>query len=445
MSYRPLLLCVASATLLGGGGLAVATSGTDPEFSPVAARAVFEEARRDCEADGGHLWGRSLCGPVLLVAPATRKAFANQADPEGHLQPQGRVFVAQVPAALPLANTAVDWAGVHWSEMLWPLPTDAAHRRTLMAHESFHRIQADIGLPAADPVSAHLDSLDGRYALQLEWRALAAALAAGTDDETRERVADALAFRAERYRRFPGARASEAALERSEGLAEYTGVMVGNPRPADRLAIARENLVAHVGDASFVRSFAYATGPAYGLLLDRLQPDWRERIAASDSSPAEMLATALNIDMHRVASRAHRYDGAALLASERARAEARERRATAYTAQLVDGPILRLPLTHMKVQFNPTTLMPLGEAGTVYPTMHVSDDWGVIDVDGGALMATDWSRLTVAAPDARSADGGKLHGNGWTLELAPGWQLAPGDRPGDRTVTRTPDSARKSD
>jgi hypothetical protein len=416
--------------------LAPAATGAEaPQAEHAAARRHFDEAARLCQVDGGRLWGKTLCGPILLVEPASRRVIANQADAEGKLQAADGVYVGTLPASEPIANTEVHWAGVHWSEMLWPLPEDGPRRRTMMAHEAFHRIQDSLGLPGQGGDNAHLDTLDGRYTLQLEWRALDAALAATDDADRRARIADALAFRAARYQRFPDAEATETTLERNEGLAEYTGVMVGNRTPAEQVAMAREDVAWHVkNDSSFVRSFAYVTGPAYGLLLDRYRPGWRKAIV-QDGSPAALLAATLKIDMHAqpdLARRAARYDGSALLAAEHARADARARQAAAYKAQLVTGPVLQLPLKHMKVQFNPSNLMPLGES-TVYPTMQVIDDWGSIEVDGGALMSPDWSLLTVAAPEG-DATTGKLHGKGWTMELAPGWRLAPGARKGDWTL-----------
>ncbi|MGN2248126.1 hypothetical protein ACFWZ3_15705 [Frateuria sp. GZRR35] len=430
MSIRPALPWLALA-------LAPAAMGADaPTIDPALAGRYFKEAAQLCHADGGRLWGKSLCGPTLLVEPASRRVAANQADAEGRLRPEGGVYVGVLPTDQAIANTAVDWAGVHWTEMLWPLKEDAARRHTIMAHEAFHRVQDSLGLAAHESNNAHLDTLEGRYTLQLEWRALDAALAASIDTERRARVADALAFRAARYRRFPAAEKAETAVERNEGLAEYTGVMVGNRTPAAQVAMARWDLAWHPeNDTSFVRSFAYATGPAYGLLLDRYRPGWRKAIV-SGGSPARMLATALHVDMAaepEVDKLAARYDGPALLASEHARAEARSRQMAKYQAQLVTGPVLKLPLKHMKVQFNPSNLVPLGDAGTVYPTMHVIDDWGSVTVDGGALMAPDWSQLTVAAPEG-GADGSELHGKGWTMKLAAGWRLARGSRMGDWTV-----------
>ncbi|UGB44272.1 hypothetical protein LQ772_09660 [Frateuria edaphi] len=422
--------------------LAPAAMGADARaIDPALAGRYFKEAAQLCHADGGRLWGKSLCGPTLLVDPVTRQVVANQADAEGRLRAEGGVYVGQLPPDQAIANTAVAWAGVRWTEMLWPLKEDAALRHTVMAHEAFHRIQDSLGLPLAGRDSPHMDTLEGRYTVQLEWRALDAALAAKTDAERRARAADALAFRAARYQKFPEAEQAETALERNEGLAEYTGVMVGNRTPAEQVAMAHWDLTWHPNnDSTFARSFAYPSGPAYGILLDRYRPGWRKAIVKG-GSPARMLAEALHVDMRAtpdVGKLAARYGGPALLASEHARAEARARQAAKYTAQLVTGPVLKLPLKHMKVQFNPSNLMPLGDAGTVYPTMQVIDDWGSITVDGGALMAPDWTLLTVAAP-AGDATSGTLRGQGWTMKPAPGWHVVPAGRTGDRTIAKGDD------
>ena len=91
-------------------------------------------------------------------------------------------------------------------------------------------------------------------------------------------------FRQERYRRFRGAAADEAALETNEGIPEYTGVRLGLATPQERIAYAVYDLSFFVEAPTFVRSFAYATGPAYGLLLDQADPDWKAKLG--DRSPA---------------------------------------------------------------------------------------------------------------------------------------------------------------
>lgn len=47
------------------------------------AQIYFEEARTMCERDGGKLWGKSLCGPMIFVDAETRGLVANQPDAEG--------------------------------------------------------------------------------------------------------------------------------------------------------------------------------------------------------------------------------------------------------------------------------------------------------------------------------------------------------------------------
>ena len=412
-----------------------------PPFEPAQAKAWFDEAARQCGADGGKLWGASLCGPIMLVDPSSRRLIANQADAQGLLQAEQGVFVGRLPDNVSFANSSLDWAGVRWAQMGWPLPADAGQRRVLMAHESFHRIEPRVGLePPRELSNDHLDTLQARYLMQLEWRALAKAVAATDDKQRRAHVRDALLFRAARYRQFPAAAQTERSLERNEGLAEYTGIAIGAVSPQERQALTAKDLVSHVAAPSFVRSFAYATGPAYGLLLDRYLPSWRQRIRTPDTGLSDLLAGAIGTNTAQptdaeVERRAAAYDGAALLAAEQAREQRHQQDIARYRALLVDGPRLVLPLSKPQVMFNPSTLVPLGDAGTVYPTIKVLSDFGSIEVSAGALLAPDWKHLYVTAPDKEAARTGIIVGPGWTLKLNDGWRIGAGARPGDMLLS----------
>ena len=293
----------------------------EPAIPNDAARAVFAEAAALCAADDGKLWGVTLCGPIMLVDPATHAFAANRNDARGTLAAAGGVFIGSLPADQNVANTAFDWGGVRWTQLQWPLPDDHADRATLLMHESFHRVQPKLPLPAPrEADNAHLDTLDGRYLLQLEWRALAQALEAQGERAARAAAEDALRFRDERRQLYPGSGESETALEINEGLAQYTGVMLGNATSEARTAAALRDLVRHVDDPSFVRSFAYANGPAYGLLLDRFAPGWQRRIAPGDELGV-LLISALKIggvadSPAQLGKRAARYGGDALLKAE---------------------------------------------------------------------------------------------------------------------------------
>src|SRR5262245_47025224 len=171
-----------------------------------AARAVAD-ARDALERDNGRLWGVQLMAPILFVDAGTREVCSSDADSAGILKPAGSsMFAGTLPAEINAANTSLHWGGRLWSMVLWPLPDDPVLRRALLIHELWHRVQADIGLPASGPSNAHLDTPDGRLWLQLEWRALALALDR-MGDARAQAIGDALTFRATRRREFPGSAA----------------------------------------------------------------------------------------------------------------------------------------------------------------------------------------------------------------------------------------------
>jgi len=441
----------ARALLALAGWLSVCVHGAAPLAAPPEtgidlelAASHFAEARAISDRDGGDTWGRPLFGPMLLVDRATRELVANVADGHGALQRADDLFIGRLPDEVNCANTAVDWAGVHWTMMLWPLPEDSAQRARLMMHESFHRIQDKIGLSMANPDNAHLDTREGRIWLQLEWRALHRAL--GSDGESRRTaVRDALSFRTWRQRLFDGAADGERALELNEGLAEYTGIRTAHPEKR-RTVVARSALDAGPGKTTFMRSFAYVSGPAYGLLLDQADPHWRSSLDQASDLGA-LLAQAWKIDLPEtteagVQRAAQRYDASSLIDAETERDRSRQAQAELDRRRLIEGPILMLTLTEdTRYSFNPGNLRALGGVGTVYPTLRVTDRWGILDVDGGALMTRAEGRASgVHVPSPRHPpDGQRVVGDGWILTLEPGWSLEAADRPGDYRLRSHPD------
>jgi hypothetical protein len=75
--------------------------------------------------------------------------------------------------------------------------------------------------------------------------------------------------------------------------------------------------------------------------------------------------------------------------------------------------------------------------GTVYESARVVDGWGILEVaSGGALFLRDdrgWI-TGVAVPAPSGSTDPPAAGEGWTLKLAEGWEIAPGQRPGDWLV-----------
>jgi len=413
-------------------------------IDPSQAVSIFRQADVICQRDGGALWGHTLCGPMLLVEPDDRCVVTNQADADGTLRRSGSVFVGTLPPSEPIADTTMTWSGTRWCALVWPWPMreDEEMRHVTLAHELFHRIQADdLHIEKLDGDNSQLDTLDGRYLIQLEWRALAAALKASTSRERRTAAADAILFRRERYRLFPGAAANEMALESNEGIAEYTGVRLGLQTPAERTRYALRDLSTWAQVPSFVRSFAYATGPAYGLLLDETDPGWLRSFVATQHTERfdQRLKVALHLpepDLTQVHARAVVYDPDGSLRTGEVAREARNRaQLVEFKTRLIDGPVLTLPLTHAELEFKPQSLVTVEDIGTVYPTITLRDDWGTLVVEsGGALL---YKQPRQAAVAASAFDAATLKGQGFTLTLKPGWRILPGTRKGDLVVGPT--------
>jgi len=324
------------------------------------AEQYFKEAQALCERDGGRHWGVSLCGPMVIADAATGTIATSQPAPAGDR-----------PRELGFVNAPVQWGGITWSAYVWQMiPKDQGERGRLFMHELFHCIQPRLGLTTGGSglsENSHLDSLEGRYWMRLEWRALARALAASGAART-SAIADALAFRAARHQRFPGAADREHPVDINEGIPTYTQYVLGSDGPQDAIRNAMATLAGSEASTSFVRTFAYASGAGYGLLLDALTPGWhRKIIAASDFGQLLSAAAGVTPAPDAVAAAA-RYDGAQVRAAE----EQRDREQQAIIAELrrryVDGPVLIVPRAGSGSTNNMgATVIP--GAGTVFRAM----------------------------------------------------------------------------
>jgi hypothetical protein len=79
----------------------------------------------------------------------------------------------------------------------------------------------------------------------------------------------------------------------------------------------------------------------------------------------------------------------------------------------------------MQFEFDPTQVTPVDSLGTVYQVLTLRDQWGEFRATEGALIATDFTRLTAASPSI-----GGLYGPGWSLSLAPGYHIGMPDAAG---------------
>ena len=387
------------------------------------AEGYFKEAGTICQRDGGRLWGVSLCGPMVFADARTRTLATNQPRPR-----------AEWPPALGFGNAPLEWGGTRWAAYIWDFTTslgDARARREFLLHELFHRIQPELKLITTTGQNAHLDTLEGRVWLRLEWRALVRALGQSGEDRKRA-VSDAAAFRLARRSQFANAAENERVEEIREGLAQYTGIVAAADSRADAVASTIEHLAAAERQETFLQQ-SYATGTAYGILLDDASADWRRRVR-SDSDLGQMLMAALGVSAVADAVEASaRYGGAEVRAAERTRDEQRRARLLELRNRFVDGPGLLVP-SGGSGTFNAVGATPIPGAGTVFVMPYRQRGaWGTLEATKGVLVNEDGTRRL---PGPVRIEGATLTGDGWTVTVAPGWTVRSGPRSGDYQIIR---------
>ncbi|RAJ82268.1 hypothetical protein CLV59_104493 [Chitinophaga dinghuensis] len=372
------------------------------------------------------VWHLPLYGPMLLVDPQTRHVFANEADGGGHLTPAGEgVYTGTLPGDVIIANTAITWQGKSWSVIIWPLPTDKEDRLCLMVHESFHRIQDSLGLPAHSPSADHLATMEGRIYFLLELQALKAALNKPVDQRKTD-LQNAMVFREKRKQLFPNTFANERILEMNEGLAEYTGVILG--RSTANIPGYLSNIIdSTAGRSTIIRSFVYVSGPIYGYLLYQRQRDWTEKVDSLSDFPA-LIAKYYQLSVPKLptetqlVSIANRYNGTAITAAEKVKETARLEKVKVYVERFTQQRTLKLKLMKPNVGFNPSNMFDLGAHGTVYPTAEVKDKWGKLTVASNGMLMKDWKVITLSAEGLTTQDN-VIQGSGWKIVLEDHWKL----------------------
>jgi hypothetical protein len=388
------------------------------------AQAFFKEAHAQCARDGGRLWGQPICMPMVIGDARTQTFATSQPPPD-----------APRPRLIGLLNGPIQWGDTMWAAMIWDTLAPKTPRAggAMLVHESFHIVQQRLGLGVATVSAEHLDSVDGRYWLRLEWRALARALRESGEPRALA-IREALAFRGARHARFPDKVETERALDINEGLASYTQAVLPAQSETEAIASALDELTGAEGGESFVRTFAYASGPAYGLLLDAASPGWARQVRASDDLAA-LLARALAIQpVADAAAAAARYGGAQLRVAEEQREQQRQARIAELRRQFVDGPVLLMPGGGGGLS-NSLDAVVIPDVGTIYfHAYRMKGEWGALEADKGVLVSSDGRSRRLPAPVR--GDDGMFSGDGWTLKPAPGWVVREGARRGDYELVR---------
>lgn len=368
------------------------------------------------------LWAIDINAPILFVDPISRRVWASEKDKEGQLSKSKKLYAGVLPPSVNIANTAIQWSGKRWAMIMLPLPEQKQARLNLITHELFHQVQPEIGFGnLGEKSNAHLDTYDGRLLLRLELQALVQAVQT-TDQERSNHIANALRFRKERQT-SDEIKKAENSLELNEGLAEYTGAIMSGRTPDETKAHFKNSVELFYQNQTFVRSFAYQTVPMYGYLLSQTNNSWQQKVTR-DTNLTDYFENAFSLEIDitptvETIAQANNYQFEQIQKEEQQRETERLEVIGGYKNRLLQKPTLKLIFEKMQISFDPRNIIPIDDIGTVYPTLRVTDNWGILTVENGALLSANWSNVIVSEPTSISDN--LVKGDGWTLELNENW------------------------
>ncbi len=387
---------------------------------------IFKDLKEYLSKENGKLWSHQLYGPLLFVNQDNRIIIANEPDTKGILTKNGEVYTGILPNRINIANSPLDWNGKRWAMVMLPLPKNHNERLNLIIHELFHVIQPKIGFAnLITKQSNHLDDLNGRIFLKLELEALKKALMSDNDTVRQKHIRDALLFRHYRYELYPGAKEAENTLEIKEGLAEYTGSILSDRTDKELKEHYIKAINNFYNDPTFVRSFAYITIPVYGYFMNLKDKNWNKGISKS-TNLTDFITKFFNVTIppdlkDTINSIKTNYGFNQISAFEINRANERKKLIAEYEIKFLKEPVLTIRFENIHIQFDPRNIMPFKNMGTVYPNMRISDNWGILTVEKGALLGKNWHKVTVSIPTEITDT--IIKGDGWKLELNKSWKL----------------------
>ncbi|RUT80079.1 hypothetical protein [Ancylomarina longa] len=241
---------------------------------------VFAETRELCNSDNGFLWGYSLEVPILFIDRQKNLIYTNQNSPKLQLYKTGNIYIGEIPDSIPSVKGIFHLDDQNWALIPLPLPKDKIKRQCIIIHEAFHYIQGKLHLNPQPYNNQHMDEMEARFWLKLEWQALQKALVA-TEEAKKQAIVDALCFRKYRRALFSNCEVCENRFEIYDGLAEYTAMKLCCNKD-EFISTLQRRLDKYWNTPSFVNCFAYFSAPAYAYLLDQTNLKWRANLSDKD-------------------------------------------------------------------------------------------------------------------------------------------------------------------
>ena len=279
---------------------------------------ILKETKALCFKDNGILWGRTLDVPVLLIDKENGKIYSNKNSKKLELLSYNDIYTGTLPDFVDVIKGPAKIGNQIWAVIPLPLPEDKIERQCIIIHEAFHCVQPEIDLKPKPYNNNHMDEMEARFWLKLEWKALELALQSEGENK-KQAITDAICFRHYRRALYSKCNGCENRFEIYEGMAEYTAQKICR-NDKDLKAYLQNQLQSMWKSPSFVNCFAYFSGPVYAYLLDNTETNWRPHLSATDDIAAIVQSAydiSLPFDIYMEAEeRSVLYSGARIMGEE---------------------------------------------------------------------------------------------------------------------------------
>ncbi|WP_091152311.1 hypothetical protein [Mucilaginibacter pineti] len=400
--------------------------------------------------DNGKLWGENLWSDNLLVLGNDHTIYSLKILP-GSVTADSVIYTKKIADnVLSQTNSSQKYDNQPYAVILTNYLSDSS---VTIIHELFHVLQYKHINLNGNPVN-YLDEYQARQRLRLEYQALKNALQAVRDKKEkaliRQYVTDALMYRKLRQQIDPQSLDAELQIETSEGLANYTGFVLSSN--TDKYLLAINEIDMRESAPTYTRAFPYATGPAYGLLFDYLQMNWKTGLGKVYNFQAiyenDYLHHPINISPAAISKADSRNNFATINRQEVARKRDFDKKISYYTDLFEHYPTLSVLMTDSiysrSYDMNGTVV--LKDKGLVYSNIVGTDitgrNFGSFKMEADSVkkglsgIFGDFESHKFIFPLPVKIDGNKITGNGFHIQLNRGWVVRKKDKNGNLEIVQ---------
>jgi len=402
------------------------------------------------DKDNGKLWNGSLWSDYVLVLDDDNVVYTLNSQ-LSNAQKDGLLYYKTIePNTLQHTNTNQDFEGKKWAIVQNSYVTAADSCQTII-HELFHLFHLK-QMNLSGNIVEHLDDHKARILLRTEFEALRNCLHAiqkKNDIDAKQFLSDAMFFRTEREKKFKKVNHFALELETLEGLASYTGYKLSAHSNLYQIAI--EELYGRDQPTGLNRSFAYATGLAYGLVFDYFNMEWRSDLnhiySFSDIYKKHNHSKNLYKSKIDTIKKRNRYND--ILKEELSRKATTDSITKIYTKQFLEQSVLSVrrdtsDKTYL-MSYDMNSTFSFGKSGIVYANISSASTnpnvFGNFTTTGetgvgksGILITSNFDKITFTKPI--KIEGNIITGEYYKIELNKDWKVITIDKKGNMEIVR---------